>query len=273
LQPRLIIASVGASCRQNVDLSGAVVEVAFDQGCIEAGERCEPLSEIELKLKAGPRRVLYDLGIELLEIAPLRVGTRSEADRGYDLAFGLAPEATKATALVISTEHTVDDIVAVLLATCQHHLLANQAAAEIGRDPEGVHQMRVALRRMRTACGLLHRELRLPTLQTFSAEGKWLTNLLGEARDWDVLVSDTLSEPSEALNWDIHFNGIRQAAEPHRLVAYAALREALASRRYNRFQLSMRHWIESRSWRNELDGRPLSGLMEPAPRFACRVLT
>jgi CHAD domain-containing protein len=83
-----------------------------------------------------------------------------------------------------------------------------------------------------------------------------------------------MSAPSEALNADaLDFNGVRQAAEPHRLAAYAALREALASRRYNRFQLSVRHWIESRSWRNELDGRPLARLMEPAPRFASRVLT
>ena len=59
---------------QRLDLSGAVVEVAFDDGSIEAGEHCEPLSEIELELKAGTPRVLYDLGIELLEIASLRLG-------------------------------------------------------------------------------------------------------------------------------------------------------------------------------------------------------
>ncbi len=259
---------------QRLDFFGAVVEVAFDEGSIEAGERHEPLSEIELELKSGAPSVLYDLGVELLDIAPVRIGTRSKAERGYDLAFGVALKATKASVPAISIEHTVDDIISILLATCQNHLLANQAVAESGGDPEGVHQMRVALRRMRTACALLHRELCSPTLQAFNAEGKWLADLLGAVRDWDVLISETLNGPLEALRSDIlDFDGLRQAAEPHRLAAYAPLREALASQRYNRFQLSLRHWIELRGWRNELRNRSLAALLEPAPRFAGRVLT
>jgi triphosphatase len=258
----------------HLDLLGAVVEVAFDEGSIEAGERREPLTEIELEVKAGDPRVLYDLGIELLEIAPLRIGTQSKSDRGYGLAFGLTPKPTKAIAPAISAEHTVDDIVGMLLGACQHQLLANQAIAEAGRDPEGVHQMRVALRRLRTACALLRSELGSLTLQAFNDEAKWLAKLLGNARDWDVFITETLSRPSEILPSDtVDFDGLRQAAEPHRAVAYAALRETLASTRYSRFQLSFRHWIESRGWRNELESGSLAVLLEPAPVFAGRVLT
>ncbi len=229
---------------QQLDLPGAVVEVAFDEGSIEAGDRSEPLTEIELEVKAGDARVLYDLGIELLETAPLRIGTRSKSDRGYGLAFGMAPNATKASLPDITPEHTVDDIIGALLGTCQHQLLANQAVAEGGQDPEGVHQMRVALRRLRTACSLLYRALGSSTLQAFSAEARWLAGLLGAARDWDVFATESLSKPSAAIKSEVDFNGLRLAAEPHRLAAYAALRDALGTRRYNRFQLSMRHWIE-----------------------------
>ena len=258
---------------QQLDLPGAVVEVAFDEGSIEAGDRSEPLTEIELEVKAGEARVLYDLGIELLETAPLRIGTRSKSDRGYGLAFGTAPSATKASVPNITSEHTVDDIIAALLGSCQHQLLANQAVAEGGQDPEGVHQMRVALRRLRTACSLLYRALGSPTLQAFSGEARWLASLLGAARDWDVFATESLSKPSEAIKSEVDFPGLRLADEPHRLAAYAALRDALATRRYNRLQLSMRHWIESRGWRNELDSRSLGVLLEPAPLFAERVLT
>ena len=230
---------------QRLEFLGAVVEVAYDQGTIEAGERREPLNEVELEVKAGNPRVLFDLGIELLEIAPLRIGTQSKADRGYDLAFDLAPKATRATTPAITAEHTVDDIVAELLGTCQHHLLANQAVAEDGRDHEGVHQMRVALRRLRTASALLRRELGLPTMQGLAAEAKWLATLLGAPRDWDVFVTETLGGPAERLKLDtVDFDGLRRAAEPHRSIAYAALRDALAGPRYNRFQLSLRRWIE-----------------------------
>jgi triphosphatase len=259
---------------QRLEFPGAVVEVAYDQGSIEAGERSEPLNEVELEVKAGNPRVLFDLGIELLEIAPLRICTQSKADRGYDLAYDLAPRATKATPPAITAEHAVDDIVAELLGACQHHLLANQAVAEDRRDPEGVHQMRVALRRLRTASALLRRELGLPTMQGLAPEAKWLATLLGAPRDWDVFVIEMLEGPAEHLKLDTaDFDGLRRAAEPHRSIAYAALRDALAGPRYNRFQLSLRRWIENRSWRNELEGKSLAVLLEPAPAFAARVLT
>jgi triphosphatase len=259
---------------QRLEFLGAVVEVAYDQGSIEAGERREPLNEAELEVKAGNPRALFDLGIELLEIAPLKIGTRSKADRGYDLAFDLAPKATKATTPAITAEHTVDDIVAELLGTCQHHLLANQAVAEDGRDHEGVHQMRVALRRLRTASAFLRRELGLPTMQGFAAEAKWLSKLLGAPRDWDVFVTETLAVSAESLKLDIvDFDALRRTAEPHRSIAYVALRDTLAGPRYNRFQLSLRRRIESRSWRNELASKSLAVLLEPAPAFAARVLT
>src|SRR5262249_5140557 len=230
-------------------------------------------NELEIELKSGDPRVLYELGIELLELAPLRLCMQSKADRGYYLACNVAPKATKAAAPMLTVDHTVGDIVGILLGSCQHHLLVNQAVAEGGRDPEGVHQMRVALRRMRTALSLLRRELGSPTLQGFGDEAKWIARLLGAARDWDVFITETLEPPASALRSEVDFDGLRQAAQPHRVAASGALREALAGPRYNRFQLSLRHWIEARGWRNELESGSLAVLLEPAPTLADRVLT
>ena len=259
---------------QRLEQLGSVVEIAFDEGSIEAGEHREALAEIELEMKGGDPRVLYDLGIELLDIAPLKISTQSKADRGYGLAFQMEPKAVKATVPAISVEHKVDDIIAVLLGDCQHQLIANQPLAEIGRDPEGVHQMRVALRRMRTACALLRRELGLPSLQAFSDDAEWLAGLLGAARDWDVFTSETLSEVAQYLPPGIaNFRALREAATAHRATAYTVLQESLASKRYNRFLLSLRHWVESKAWRSELQTGSLPILLEPASVFAARVLT
>jgi inorganic triphosphatase YgiF len=258
---------------QQVDFSGSVLEVAFDEGVIESSRRSEPVTEIEVEAKTGDPLALYDLGLELVEIAPLRIGTQSKSDRGYGLAFGLAPNPTRAAPPVINGEYTVDDVIGVLLGSCQHHLLANQAVAEQGRDPEGVHQMRVALRRMRTIATLFRQQLDLPSLEGFNREAKWLGRLLGAARDWDVFVTDTLRAPSRALGREGEFDSLRRAAEPHRIAAYVSLREAFASPRYNRFQLSLRRWIQARGWRNELRNRSLAALVEPASAFAGRLIT
>jgi len=98
-----------------LDLPGASVEIAFDEGTIEAGGRQEGLSEIELELKSGNAGALFDLGTQLLDAAPLQLGTRSKAERGYTLAFDLVQPAAKAELLAITAEHVVDDAVALLL--------------------------------------------------------------------------------------------------------------------------------------------------------------
>jgi CHAD domain-containing protein len=75
--------------------------------------------------------------------------------------------------------------------------------------------MRVALRRMRTAFALLRRELGLPALQAFNDDARWLTKLLGAARDWDVFTCETLSEIAQYLPPDIaNFEALREAAVP-----------------------------------------------------------
>jgi inorganic triphosphatase YgiF len=259
---------------RRLELAGSVIEVAFDEGSIEAGEHREPVTEIGLELKSGDPRALYDLGIDMLDTAPLRVGTRSKADRGYCLALGLTPKPSKAKPPAITAEHTLDEVVGVLLATCQHQILTNQPIAECGHNPEGIHQMRVALRRLRTVCTLLRRELGSPTAKFFGAEAKWLAQQLSAARNWDVFVTEILSELTNALQSDtLDFDALRQAAERHRLTPYAAARETLTDQRYNRFQLLLRSWIERRGWRNALTDGSLAPLLEPTVEFADRATT
>ena len=66
---------------QVLELPGAVVEIAFDDGTIEAGERSEPVSEVELELKTGDVGALYDFGLSLLDVASLQVGMSSKSAR------------------------------------------------------------------------------------------------------------------------------------------------------------------------------------------------
>jgi inorganic triphosphatase YgiF len=61
------------------------IEVSFDTGLITAGERQEPVSEMELELLAGPPEALFELARELLAKAPLTLSFESKAERGYRL--------------------------------------------------------------------------------------------------------------------------------------------------------------------------------------------
>ncbi|MGH6899473.1 MAG: inorganic triphosphatase, partial [Geminicoccaceae bacterium] len=132
----------------------SLVEAALDLGTIECNGGCLPIAELELELLDGSPDALYALALELDALAPLHVETRSKSARGYALATGAPPAWHKAEALRFATDATVDDAIGAILRNCVEQWCANEAAAHDGSDPEGVHQMRVAIRRLRSALSL-----------------------------------------------------------------------------------------------------------------------
>jgi triphosphatase len=256
---------------RQLDLPDASVEIVFDEGTIEAGARQEVLSEIELELKSGNAGVLFDLGTQLVDAAPLQVGTRSKAERGYALAFDVVQPATKAEVVGISAEHVVDDVIALLMGTCWHHLLKNHTVAEKGSDPEGVHQMRVGLRRLRTICALFRRDIPSPAFQAINSEARWLMQQLGPARDWDVFAEGIITRLVTAAP-DVDLVGLRDAVERQRKSSYGALQTVLADARCSHFLLSLGHLVERRGWRNEIDGEALAILSQPIQALADKIV-
>src|SRR5260370_35283051 len=88
----------------------------------------------------------------------------ARADPGLapDTAAGLAPDTTPDVAL----RHIV--------AACHADLLKYRAVVLASRRPIGIHQTRVALRRLRAAFGLFKSAVDRPVGQALSAEAKWL---------------------------------------------------------------------------------------------------
>jgi CYTH domain/CHAD domain len=134
-----------------VDLPSGTVEVAFDQGFLRSGDRTMPVSEIELELKRGSAAAIYELALRLAEHGPVKPSIRSKAARGFDLAVDTPPPARKPRKLHLDASISLDAAFACILNSCQQHLLESLPAAEDGRDAEGIHQLRVALRRIRSA--------------------------------------------------------------------------------------------------------------------------
>ena len=64
------------------------IEAAVDQGQIASvrGNSSEPVCEIELELKTGDVTALYDVALDLLAVAPVRLERRSKSARGFRLA-------------------------------------------------------------------------------------------------------------------------------------------------------------------------------------------
>lgn len=61
------------------------VEIALDEGVITAQQKHADILELELELKAGAAAGLYELGAKIEKQFNLLPGTKSKAQRGYEL--------------------------------------------------------------------------------------------------------------------------------------------------------------------------------------------
>jgi CHAD domain-containing protein len=98
------------------------------------------------------------------------------------LDTGLAPDTTPDVAL----RHIVAD--------CHADLLKYRDVALHSRRAVGIHQTRVALRRLRAAFGLFRSAIDGPVVRALSAEARWLAGECGPARDLYVFLHETVEE-------------------------------------------------------------------------------
>lgn len=256
-----------------VELPSGTVEIAFDQGVLTASGRSLTVSEIELELKSGSASTIYEVALRLAEQGAVKPSIRTKSARGFDLAAGTPPSARRPRKLRLNPSVTLDEAFATILRSCFLHLLQSLPAAEDGRNPEGVHQLRVSLRRLRSALDLMRSVGALSNLDALRSEAKWLAQTLSAARDWDVFQLETLPTIARACPSVAGFDALGLAAARRQSGAYRKAHHALADRRCAVFLIGLGGWIETRGWRNDVAAEDLGQLAEPAVNFAQRILS
>jgi len=253
---------------------GVEVEVAFDAGEIRGADgQVLPLAEIELELKQGADPTcLYDVALALNELAPLRVELRSKSDRGYALAKGDRPSWSKAGKLDLDPADTVEQALAAITRHCMAHLVANEAVALAGEQPEGVHQMRVALRRLRSALAIFRPFIPDTQYGVLVGEVKWLAGAFGAARDWDVFLEELFAPVDLAFPGHPALAALRQAALASRARAYQGVRDAILSPRYTALLLKVGAWVDGRGWRDQPVSEHSAELFRPVADMAGALL-
>lgn len=249
---------------------GAEVELALDQGELRHGDKREPISEVELELKAGASGALFDLALQLQEQVPLRVGNLSKAARGYALQTPVAAAAVKATPVALSRELNAEAGFRVIVSNCLAQMQDNEAGVMRGTDPETIHQMRVGMRRLRSALRLF--APRIPFPPALQQELAWLGGELGIARDADVLADSTLKKVTEACPRETDLLRLRQSASAIAAEKRSLAAAAVASVRYSRLMLGLVGWVQASRWHESLDEAALGALAEPLAKRAARIL-
>jgi len=232
------------------------VEVTLDEGMVEADSRSEPVSELELELKRGAPPDLFALAKALSENLPVRLGIRTKAERGYALLEGKPLEVVKAAAVALTPEMTTAEAFQAIGRACLQHLIANEAVLRARRDPDAVHQMRVAMRRLRAAISLFGDVVEDEERDRLKEELRWMSNRLGEARDLDVFLGKTLAPVRERHPEAQELAELAASLEAKRDEAYVEARAAATSPRFRALVLDTTAWIETGAWLSAGDASP-----------------
>ena len=214
-----------------------------------------PLREVELELKSGLPQDLHDFAATVAEALPLRLDLVSKAERASHFCLASKPKPVKAKPAALPGDSNLDEATARIMLGAIDHYLANWASLRASDDPESIHQMRVALRRLRAALGMLKRAIPCPEFEAFRAEAKELATALGPARDSDALRELIETGPIAAFRRRQGFRcrcspRSRSAARRPMLDARALLELA----RPTLFALRLSAFVARRGWRNALGG-------------------
>lgn len=240
------------------DHRGSSIECVLDVGEIRADGRSVPIRELKLELKGGRTGGLFDAADALNRRLALAMQWESKGQRGYALVAGLKPEPPPRPKL--SAKMTAGEAFIAIAGACLGHVACHAPLVRRDGDEESVHDMRVAVRRLRAALSAFR-----PALGDrrfgFEDDLRWLQDELGAVRDWDVFRAGAIGPLRSA---DEGLALVDEASRTTRGEAYEELCAALDSSRCTAL------WLDLTRGLRDVERGP--GFETPVRKFAKRQL-
>ena len=201
LKPRLgpIFETNFSRTTWNMGEAGTELIITLDRGSIIANGNVIEISEVEIELARGRVDQIFAFARRLAEHFPLTPGPWSKAERGYRLFLGTPDCPTHAAPVALGVAMTPVAAFRHIAQSCLNHLQQNHHGAIHGDDAEYIHQMRVALRRLRAAMRLFRAALPDDLDAQLLLPLRHLMRVLGAARDLDVLTVEIVAPVVAAL--------------------------------------------------------------------------
>lgn len=138
---------------------------------------------------------------------------------------------------------------------------------------EGVHQARVAFRRMRSAWGLFRPAIPREAAAHWNSEMRWAASEMGPARDLDVFLDEALDPLKGKIPLPEGEAALTELAKKAHGEAYVRVRTMIESERYHTFKKAFVQWVDEREWRQgELTDKNKKQLDKNITPFAAKVL-
>jgi CHAD domain-containing protein/uncharacterized protein YjbK len=237
---------------------GALIELAIDHATITATAPHTKLApgrlefdELEMELKEGTEQALRQLAGAVQERFGLRSSRLSKFERGWQTA-GLSPPWRQQTHdspdsdLPLGVDDPVITLAYRFLREQFQQVLFCEPRAWEGLDLEGVHQMRVATRRMRAAFRALKSVLPAAEIRELAADFKVVAAALGEVRDLDVYLENFAQDVAEVSEDErAHLADFQQHVVQQRQEARDALLACFDSPAYERLKQRFAALVDS----------------------------
>src|SRR5215813_3826274 len=227
--------------------NGTNIVMAVDEGQIVANDLSCPVCEIELELKHGTTAELFEIARAINDIVPAQLDVKSKSERGYDLIDKRLVTVEKAHNPTISEGISAGRAFTMIGRACLRHLVANTAAT-IDRDVEALHQMRVALRRLRASISLFSDFLDDDRVDSVKNELRWLAQEFGPARNLDTHIFEVLKPLRKRHPKELGLASIGRMFARQRLKCYRRVHQAVQSARFRKLVLETAEWIEVGPW-------------------------
>jgi inorganic triphosphatase YgiF len=269
------------------------LELALDEGVVRAGASEDKLCEAELELKAGSPECLLETATVLFSAEPIRLAEASKAERGYNLALGrqggaVAP--AKAQRTQLTGDETCAQALASFVESAATQIALNRRAVLETDDPEAAHQLRVGLRRLRSALRAFRPLLDTPASRDLAQYAQGLGKSVGELRNADVLIESIYAPVAGLRRGQPGFPELREALVAHRSAKRAEVRAAVCGEQWSKLQLYLALWPQTvrghaklerpvrdfatstlaRSWKKAAKRGPNLATLEPEERHEMR---
>jgi inorganic triphosphatase YgiF len=228
------------------------IEFSLDEGEIIAAGNSSPILELELELKSGNAADLFTQARRLAQTEQLTPAFTSKAERGYRLADGLASEPSKFQAPRVDRHTPAGVAFQGIARACLRQLTANAELLKSGARIEALHQVRVALRRLRVALTVFGPILADQEVEIAKQELRWLTEEIGDARNLDVFIFESFRPAAKALVDPSRMAAFGKSLLAAQQRAYARAAKAVRSVRFRTLLVEVSRWVENGEWTRDV---------------------
>lgn len=260
--------------RQVRSPAGGVVEVAIDKGVLRSDGQEQAFIEAELELIEGHAGDLYALAGLLFQTGPVRFSSSSKSERALALSGKVhaPPVPRKAMRVALAADVSVEAAAIEILSEGLSHYLPNLPLLLETDDLGGPHQVRVALRRLRSATSAFRSALGRDALAQWSAQAKIIATVAGRLRDLDVLGTELIAPFARNHPHEAGFAALADAVAARRYAVQIEVRDALSGPDATSFGFEMARFITTRGWLDPADHQQSIRLAAPAKPFARKTL-